>query len=196
MWHMSKARPHLAKFGRTWPGSTAHSQARPQHNRPHLARIGRSWPRVGSTAPIGAPVHLGALAPTICQVSSPRHQQSHKHTLDGWDTPVNGWFDQKAKVGSTWINGPTLNRHNHHSEATLGFPEDRRCITRQAGGPTAPIHLRAGWNRPKEPTYNRLRSSDQGHPRWVAVDHRVGCTSWSGRTCHIGPTRSTDTPCL
>jgi hypothetical protein len=28
----------------------------------------------------------------------------------------------------------------------------------------APINLRARRNRPKEPTYNRLRSSDQGRP--------------------------------
>jgi hypothetical protein len=34
----------------------------------------------------------------------------------------------------------------------------------------APIHQRFGRNRPKEPTYNRLRRSDQGRPserRWI-----------------------------
>jgi hypothetical protein len=31
-------------------------------------------------------------------------------------------------------------------------------------GPAAPINWHVGQNRPKEPTYNRLRSSDQGRP--------------------------------
>jgi hypothetical protein len=63
-------------------------------------------------------------------LSGPRHQQSHKHPLDGWDTPVNGRFDQKAKVGSTWIDGPTLNRHNFHQGVILDVPQHGRCITR------------------------------------------------------------------
>jgi hypothetical protein len=190
MCHMSKARLHLARFGRTWPGSAVHSHARLHQGRPQLAKAGRSWPGLGSAAPTGAP------APTIWHVLGPRHQQSHKHTLDGWDTPVNGQFDQKAKVGSTCIDGPTLNHHNCHSEAILGVPERRRCITRHGGGPAAPIHVCFGRNWPKEPTYNRLRSSDQGRPRREAVDHRVGRTSWSSRTWHIGLTRSTNPPCL
>jgi hypothetical protein len=168
---MSKARPHLASADRTWLGPAAHSQARPHHIRPQVDRVGHSWPGLGSTAPIGTP------APTICHVSGPRHQQSHKHTLDGWDTPVNGRFGQKAKFGSTWIDVPTLNHHNRHSEAILDIPERRWCITRHRGGlasprgPAAPIHPRAGRNRPKERTYNCVRSSDQGRPRREVVDH-------------------------
>jgi hypothetical protein len=47
-----------------------------------------------------------------------------------------------------------LNRHNSHSEAILGIPKRKRCITRHGGGPVAPrgpatpIHSRAGQNRP------------------------------------------------
>jgi hypothetical protein len=69
-----------------------------------------------------------------------------------------------------------LNSHNHHSEAILDVREHRRCFTRHGGGPAAPIHSRAGRNRPKEPTYNHLRSSDQERLRREAVDHRAGRT--------------------
>jgi hypothetical protein len=34
-------------------------------------------------------------------------------------------------VGSTWIDGPTLNRHNHRQGVILDVPQHRRCITRQ-----------------------------------------------------------------
>jgi hypothetical protein len=46
---------------------------------------------------------------------------------------VNGRFDQKAKVGSTWIDEPTLNRRNRHQGVILDVPQHRRCITRQSG---------------------------------------------------------------
>jgi hypothetical protein len=44
---------------------------------------------------------------------------------------VNGRFDQKAMVGSTWIDGPTLNHHNRHQGVILDVPQHRRCITQQ-----------------------------------------------------------------
>jgi hypothetical protein len=75
-----------------------------------------------------------------------------------------------------------LNRHNRHSEAILGVPERRRCITRHGGrpaaprGPVTPIHPRVGRNRSKEPTFNRLRSSNQGRPRQEVGDHRADRT--------------------
>jgi hypothetical protein len=53
---------------------------------------------------------LGPAAPPKILLSGPRQQQSHEHTLDGCDTLVNGRFDQTAMVGSTWIDGSTLNR--------------------------------------------------------------------------------------
>jgi hypothetical protein len=70
-----------------------------------------------------------------------------------------------------------INRHNRHSQVILGVPERRQCITRHEGGRATPIHPRAGRNRRKELTINRLRSSDQGCPRREAVDHRAGRTS-------------------
>jgi hypothetical protein len=74
---------------------------------------------------------LGPAAPSKILLSGTQHQQSHKHTLYGWDTLVNGLFDQKAMVGRTWIDGPTLNRHSHHQGVILDVPQHRRCITRQ-----------------------------------------------------------------
>jgi hypothetical protein len=34
-------------------------------------------------------------------------------------------------VGSTWIDGPTLNRHNRHQGVILDVPQHRRYIARQ-----------------------------------------------------------------
>jgi hypothetical protein len=120
---MVQGRPHLARSSRTWPSPAAPQPAAAGQSRPQLARVGHTWPGLGSAAP------TGVAAPTICHVSGPRHQQSHKHTLDGWDTPVNGRFDQKDKVGSTWIDGRTLNRRNCHQGVILGIPQHGRCIT-------------------------------------------------------------------
>jgi hypothetical protein len=44
---------------------------------------------------------------------------------------VNGQFDQKDKVGSTWIDEPTLNRRNRHQEVILDVPQHGQYITRQ-----------------------------------------------------------------
>jgi hypothetical protein len=41
---------------------------------------------------------------------------------------VNSRFDQKAKVGSTWIDGPTLNFRNRHQEVILDVPQHYRCM--------------------------------------------------------------------
>jgi hypothetical protein len=140
-----QGRPHLARSSRTIARSghttarlgrttTSRSRtelavARPQpavavQSRPQLVRADHTCTGLGSAAPTGAP------APTICHVLGPRHQQSHKHTLDEWDSPVDGQFDQKAKVGSTWIDGPTLNRQQG---VILGVTPHRRCITRWFG---------------------------------------------------------------
>jgi hypothetical protein len=90
------------------------------------------------------------------------------------------------RLGSLGSMGPLVwpfNHHNRHSKAILGIPERRWFITRHGGGPAAPRgpaappNRRAGRNRPKEPTFNRLRSCDQGHLRREAVDHRAGHTS-------------------
>jgi hypothetical protein len=95
-----------------------------------------------------------------------------------------------------------INRHNRHSKAILGIPERRRFITRLGigpaapRGPTAPPNRHTGRNRPKAPTLNRLRSSDQRCPSREAVDHMAGRTSSSDRTCENGLTRSTDLTCL
>jgi hypothetical protein len=107
-------------------------------------------------------------------------------------------LDQKAKVGSTWIDGPTLNRHNRYSKSILSVTKRRWFIPRLRGGPAtprgpaAPPNRHTGKNRRKEPTLNRLRSKDQERPSQEAVDHRAGRASPSGRTYENGPTSSTD----
>jgi hypothetical protein len=110
-------------------GPAAPSQVRPHYNRPQLARAGHTWPGLGSAAPTGAPVPLCALAPIICHILGPRHQQSHEQVLDGWETMILCRLDQKAKVGSTWIDGPTLNHRNCHQGVILDVTPHYRCIT-------------------------------------------------------------------
>jgi hypothetical protein len=107
------------------------SQARLHHGRPQLAAArpepataGHTWPGLGPAAPLGAP------APTKCHISGPRHQQSHKQVLDGRETLILCRLDQKATIGSTWIDGPTLNRRNRHQGVILDVPQHCRCITR------------------------------------------------------------------
>jgi hypothetical protein len=83
------------------------------------------------------------------------------------------------RVGSVGSMGPLvrpINHHNHHSKAILGVPEGRRFISRHGVGPAAPPNRQTEKNRPKEPTLNRLRSSDQERPGREAVDHRAGQT--------------------
>jgi hypothetical protein len=96
--------------------------------------------------------------------------------------------------------GPPLqaiNRNNHHSKTIQSVTGRRRLIPRLRGGPTSPRRLaappnrRADQNRLKLPTFNLLRSKDQGRPSQEAVHHRAGRTSSSGRTYENGPTQST-----
>jgi hypothetical protein len=111
---------------RSQPSQARPHQSRPQQaSRPQLATAGHTWPGLGPAAPLGAP------APIKCHVSGPRHQQSHEQVLDGRETSILCRLDQKAKVASTWIDGPTLNRHNCHSKSN---PE---CHQGKAVHPTA-----------------------------------------------------------
>jgi hypothetical protein len=151
------------------------------------------------------PALPGAAASAPWHVSGPMHLLSSEHNLDERDGPRKRRFDQMDEVRITWINGSTCPADQPpqpHSKAILGVPERRRFITRHGvrpatpRGPTAPPNRHTGRNRPKERTLNRLRSSDQERPRREAVDHRADHTPWSDRTCHFGPTRSTDLPCL
>jgi hypothetical protein len=119
--HLARSGRSLARFGRTtagrsWPESVA--------ARPEPAAAGHTWPGLGPAAPLGAP------APTKCHVSAPRHQQSHEQVLVGRETLILCRLDQKATIGSTCIDGPTLNRHNHHQGVILDVPQHYRCITR------------------------------------------------------------------
>jgi hypothetical protein len=89
------------------------------------------------------------------------------------------------RLGSLGSMGPlnrSLNRCNCHPEAIQGVPEHSRCITQHGGGPAAPrgpaapINLCVERNQPMEPTYNHLRSSDQGRPRREAAHHSADRT--------------------
>jgi hypothetical protein len=55
---------------------------------------------------------LGPAAPTKVVLPISCHYQSHEKVTNEREVLISSWFDQKAKVGSTWIDGPTLNRHN------------------------------------------------------------------------------------
>jgi hypothetical protein len=72
-----------------------------------------------------------------------------------------------------------FNYHNRHSNTIIGVLGQRQFIPRHRVGPAAPRGPAAPpnrhtWrNRPKEPTLNRLRSSDQKRPRQQEVDHRL-----------------------
>jgi hypothetical protein len=156
-----------------------------------LGEIGTNVPHEQGTAE-----PLGPAGPAPWLIPGPENLLSLEQYLDEHDSLKNVGLIQRWRLGSMGPLIQPLNRHNHHSEAILGIPEHRRCITRHIGGPTAPrgptapIHSCVGRNRPKEPTYNYLRSSDQGRPRREAVDHRAV------HTWHIVPTCSTDPPCL
>jgi hypothetical protein len=138
------------------------------HRQVHiLGKIGTNVPHEQGTAePPGpvSPAGAASLAPWL--VPSPEDFLSHEQYLDEHDSLKNVGLIQRWRLGSMGPLVWPLNRHNRHSEVILGVPEHRRCITWQGGGPTAPrwlaapIHSRAGRNRPNEPTYNRLRSSD------------------------------------
>jgi hypothetical protein len=118
----------------------------------------------------------GATSPTPWLIPGQEHLLSLEQYLYEHDSLKNIGLIQRWKLGSMGLLVRPLNRHNRHSEVILVVPERRRCITRHRGQPAAPIHSCAGPNRPKEPTYNFLRSSDQGCPRREAVDHKVGHT--------------------
>jgi hypothetical protein len=146
-----------------------------------------TWARHGRTTWSGRPCRCGqscqvrpalpsAVGPNPWLVPGLEHLLSLEQYLDEHDSLKNVGLIQRWRLGSMGPLDRSLNRHNHHSEVILGIPERMRCITWHRGGPAAPIHLRAGRNRPKEPTYNRLRSSDQGRPRQEVVDNRAGHT--------------------
>jgi hypothetical protein len=131
----------------------------------------------GSAGPAGAADHAPWLVP------GPEHLLSLEQHLDEHDSLKNFGLIQRLRLGSMSPLVRWLNRHNRHSKVIICILERRLCITRHGRGPIAlrgpdgPIDPRAGRNRPKEPTYNHLRSSDQGHPRQEVVDHRAGRTS-------------------
>jgi hypothetical protein len=147
----SQVRPHLARFGRTtarsgcklarlgrttagrsWPEPAA-GRLKPAAGRPEPAATGQSQPQLATAGHtwlgLGFAAALGAPAPTKCHVSGPRHQQSHEQVLDGRETLILCQLDQKAKIGSTWIDGPTLNRCNRHQGVILDVPQHCQCIT-------------------------------------------------------------------
>jgi hypothetical protein len=143
-----------------------------------LGEIGTNVPHEqGTTGPAGPAGPAGAAGHAPWIMPGPEHLLSLEQHLEEHDSLKNVGLIQRWRLGSMGPLVRPLNRHNRHSEAILGVPEHRRCITRHGGGPAAPIHPRVGRNRPKEPTYNRLRSSDQGRPRREAVDHRADHTS-------------------
>jgi hypothetical protein len=104
--------------------------------------------------------------PALPVVLGPKHLISLEQYMDKHDSLKNVGLIQRWRLGSMGPLVRPLNNHNIHSEAILGVPGRRWCITQHGGGPAAsrglaaPIHLRARRNRPNEPTYNRLRSSD------------------------------------
>jgi hypothetical protein len=160
-----QGQPRLAWSNRTWPGldapqpiAASHSRLHLGQSRPQLARASHTWPG------------LGPAAPNKCHVSGPQHQQSHEQVLDGQETLILCRLDQKAKVGSTWIDAPTLNCHNRHSKSILSVTKRRLFIPRLRGGLAAPPNRHTGQNRRKQPTFNHLRSKDQNvqvERRWI-----------------------------
>jgi hypothetical protein len=155
-----------------------------------LGEIGTNMPNELDTAeppvplgPAGAVGPESAAGPTPWLMPSPEHLLYLEQHLDEHDSLKNVSLIYRWRLGSKGPLVQPLNRHNRHLEVILGVPEHRRCITRHIGwsdtprGSAAPIHSCAERIRPKELTYNRLRSSDQRRPRREAVDHRVGRTS-------------------
>jgi hypothetical protein len=148
------------------------------HRKVHiLGEIGTNTTHV-----LGTAEPLGTTGPAPCRVPSRKHRLVLKHNLDEQDSHVGliKWW----RLGSLGSMGPlirSLNCHNHHPEVILGVPEQSWSITRHGGGPATPINSRARRNRPKEPTYNCLRSSDQERPSREAAHHRTG------RTCDVPP---------
>jgi hypothetical protein len=73
-------------------------------------------------------------------------------------------------VGSTRIDGPTLNRRNHHQGVILDVPQHRRCIIRPLGraGRTSRYSCTYAMVNQANPSWeltcNRQRISDQGRP--------------------------------
>jgi hypothetical protein len=136
--HQSHVRPQL-------------SQARQHHGRPQLARAGRSQARAGRSwlEPVPArpePDAAGHSRPHLAR-SRPgrtcRCARAYQMPRLGSTTPTIprtslGWtrnvdsmsVGSKAKIGSTWIDGPTLNRRNRHQGVILDVPQHCRCITR------------------------------------------------------------------
>jgi hypothetical protein len=140
-----------------------HSQARPHHNRPQLGQSRPQLDRAGRTNRCARTYHvphLGSTAPTIPWTSL------------GWmKTLILCWFDQKAVVGSTSISmdphltvATAIKEWSWTSLNTVGASHGNWVGPVAPIGPAAPINLRVGRNRPKEPTYNRLRSNDHGRP--------------------------------
>jgi hypothetical protein len=157
------------------------SQARPHHQARPALQVRPALPRATSSVP---------------NTSFPVCTTWMKEIYQG-----NVGLIEWMKLWSLGSMGPPLrpiNGHNCHSKSILSITKWRRFIPRLRGGPVAPrgpatpTNCHTGQNRWKEPTLNRLRSKDQERPRREAVDHRASRTPWSGRTCDIGPTRSTD----
>jgi hypothetical protein len=88
------------------------------------------------------------------------------------------------------------NLHNHHQGAILDVPPHRRCITRslvRCACTSRCAHTYDRWNFEQptwEPTCNRPRTKDHGHPRQEAVDHMCALTY------NQPPQHSTDLPKL
>jgi hypothetical protein len=134
---------------------------------------------LGTAALPGAATLAGAATPALWLVPGPMHLLSTGTTwmieIDQGNASLIEWM----RLGSLGSMGPLvrpINHHNCHSQAILGIPERRRFITRHGVWATAPPNRHIGRNRPKEPTLNRLRSSEQEHPRREAADHKAGRT--------------------
>jgi hypothetical protein len=110
--------------------------------------------------------------PTPWLVPGPKHHLSLKKYLDEHDSLKNVGLIQMWRLGSMGPLVRPLKRHNRHSEAILGIPEQRRCITwHECGsfaprGPATPIHPRARQNRPTTASGAVIRGV-QGERWWI-----------------------------
>jgi hypothetical protein len=74
----------------------------------------------------------GAVGPASWLLSGLEHLLSLEQHLDEHDSLKNVSLIQRWRLGSMGPLDRPLNRHNSHSEAILGVPERRRCITCRA----------------------------------------------------------------